>query len=89
MRSISFTAALVTSKAWGAHYFDQQEMVHLKMNDNNKFKVMQLTDLHLGEPGQHKSDEETLILIDSLLFKEKPDFVAITGDIVSGQGWDR
>lgn len=34
-------------------------------------------------------DKETIHLVDNLIIKERPDFVAITGDIVSGQGWDR
>ena len=28
-------------------------------------------------------------MIKSLIGKEQPDFIAITGDVVSGQAWDR
>jgi len=59
------------------------------MNDDNRFVVMQLTDLHLGEIGNSHSDHETVHFIRSLVAKENPDFIAITGDIVSGQAWDR
>ena len=50
---------------------------------------MQLTDLHFGEPNKSELDTSTLQMIINLIEKEKPDFIAITGDLVSGQGWDR
>ena len=72
------------------HYFDGMDRVHLRMNRDNHFKVMQLTDLHFGEDQTSgELDHDTLHMIRSLIGKEKPDFIAITGDIVSGQAWDR
>eukprot|EP00353_Schmidingerella_taraikaensis_P002802 CAMPEP_0185582124 /NCGR_PEP_ID=MMETSP0434-20130131/19878_1 /TAXON_ID=626734 ORGANISM="Favella taraikaensis, Strain Fe Narragansett Bay" /NCGR_SAMPLE_ID=MMETSP0434 /ASSEMBLY_ACC=CAM_ASM_000379 /LENGTH=260 /DNA_ID=CAMNT_0028200849 /DNA_START=55 /DNA_END=837 /DNA_ORIENTATION=+ len=82
-------AALSVECALAAHYFDSLDRVHLKMNDDNRFIVMQLTDLHFGEIHNTHLDHETLHFIRSLVGKEKPDFIAITGDIVSGQAWDR
>lgn len=80
--------ALTCKQALAKHYFDGMGRVHLKMNDDNHFKVMQLTDLHLGESRLHL-DYETLTMIEHLIDKEQPDFIAITGDIVSGQAWDQ
>ena len=89
MRTFSAAVALCAQVAFADHYFDGMGRLHLRMNDNNRFKVMQFTDLHFGEPRQAALDEETIILIKSLITKEKPDFIAVTGDIVSGQSWDR
>ena len=47
---------------------------------------MQLTDLHFGE--DPKADEKTVDEIQDMIRKEQPDFVAVTGDIVSGFAWD-
>ena len=48
----TFTAALAfgAQVALADHYFDGMGRLHLRMNDNNRFKVMQFTDLHFGEP---------------------------------------
>jgi len=89
MRTFGIMAALSVECALAAHYFDSLDRVHLKMNDDNRFIVMQLTDLHFGEIHNTHLDHETLHFIRSLVGKEKPDFIAITGDIVSGQAWDR
>ena len=48
---------------------------------------MQLTDLHFGE--DNEGDERTIDEIKQLIRKETPDFVAVTGDIVSGFAWDQ
>ena len=50
---------------------------------NGKFRIVQLTDLHLGEDPDR--DAQTVQMIKNLISKENPDFVAITGDVVSGQ----
>ena len=59
----------------------------MQFNDDNHFKIIQLTDIHLGE--RHDLDAKTGHLIKDLLVKEKPDFIAITGDWVSGYKWDQ
>ena len=59
-----------------------EDDVRLKFNQDNKFKIMQLTDLSIGE--DYDLVAETVNLIDDMIQKEQPDFVAITGDIVDG-----
>jgi predicted MPP superfamily phosphohydrolase len=83
------SVALGAQVALASHYFDGLNRVHLRMNNDNRFKILQLTDLHLGEVGMGHLDAETLHMIRSLCEKERPDFVAITGDLISGQAWDR
>lgn len=46
---------------------------------------MQLTDLHYGEGPE--TDHLTDLAIKTLLDFEKPDFVANTGDVLSGYNW--
>lgn len=87
MRTFAIVAALAAC-ASADHYFDGLDRVHLRFDKDNHFKIMQLTDLHLGESGQGMYDITTLNMIGSFIEKERPDFVAITGDIVSGQSWD-
>lgn len=85
MRNLfTLVAAIGAQTAFAEHYFDGLNRLHLKMNTDNHFKVMQLTDLHMGEVDQSHLDHETLTMIRSLIGKEQPDFVAITGDVVSG-----
>jgi|LauGreDrversion4_2_1035121.scaffolds.fasta_scaffold426260_2 hypothetical protein len=55
----------------------------LVLNDNNKFKIMQITDLHLGE--NRDNDVSTIMMIKMIQEKEDVDFIAVTGDLVSGQ----
>jgi predicted MPP superfamily phosphohydrolase len=43
---------------------------------------MQLTDLHLGEDWH--LDQKTMTMVSEMIDKEQPDFIAVTGDIVSG-----
>ena len=79
---------MCAQEALADHYFDGLERLHLRMNPDNRFKIMQLTDLHFGELGQSSNDSLTLGMIRQMIEKEQPDFVAITGDLVSGQAWD-
>jgi len=53
------------------------------LQTNGSFKIVQLTDLHLGE--DHDATQMTLDFIAGVIHRETPDFVAITGDLVSGQ----
>ena len=71
MRNLfTLVAAIGAQTAFAEHYFDGLNRLHLKMNQDNHFKVMQLTDLHLGEVGQSHLDHETLTMIRSLIGKE-------------------
>lgn len=60
-----------------------------RFNENGKFKIAQLTDIHI-HPGDVKSESvpDTILAV---LAKEKPDLVIMTGDIVTRkpalQGW--
>eukprot|EP00823_Brevimastigomonas_motovehiculus_P002434 TRINITY_DN148_c1_g1_i1.p1 TRINITY_DN148_c1_g1~~TRINITY_DN148_c1_g1_i1.p1 ORF type:complete len:365 (-),score=102.22 TRINITY_DN148_c1_g1_i1:219-1313(-) len=54
----------------------------LRFKPNGTFRILQLTDLHFGE--DVAKDANTTQLIVSLLKWEQPDFVMMTGDMVSG-----
>lgn len=70
-----------------------------RIKKNGKFKILQLSDLHLStgvgacrdaEPKGHNggkcdADPRTLEFAARLLDEEKPDFVALTGDQVNGE----
>ncbi|KAI1765897.1 calcineurin-like phosphoesterase [Hypoxylon sp. FL1150] len=69
-----------------------------RVNDNGKFKIMQLADLHLStgvghcrdavpdeyEGGPCMADLRTLDFVSRLLDEEKPDLVVLSGDQVNG-----
>lgn len=69
-----------------------------RVNDNGKFKIMQLADLHLStgvghcrdavpdeyEGGACMADLRTLDFVSKLLDDEKPDLVVLSGDQVNG-----
>ncbi|KAJ5905385.1 uncharacterized protein N7473_002301 [Penicillium subrubescens] len=71
-----------------------------RINDNGRFKVMQLADMHLSTglgscrdpvpaelvPGQKcEADPRTLEFVERLLDEEKPDMVILSGDQVNGE----
>ncbi|KAK8793460.1 hypothetical protein WA158_004819 [Blastocystis sp. Blastoise] len=58
----------------------------LHVDENGAFKITQFTDLHYGD-GDH--DDETTQIMRTILKTENPDFVAFTGDMVAGYGWDK
>ena len=60
--------------------------MHLRLDNNNKFRIMQLTDLHFAE--DRNRDLQTISMIREIIRKEDPDFIAITGDLISGQMYD-
>ena len=72
--------------AFAESYIDHNGNINLKFDRQGKFKIMQLTDLHFGE--NMEADEKTVEEIQDMIRKEEPDFVAVTGDIVSGFAWD-
>jgi len=45
------------------------------------FRIMQLTDLHLVRVDGTGPEQETLDMVRDLILEEKPDFIAITGDL--------
>jgi len=70
-----------------------------RINDNGKFKIMQVADLHLStgtgicrdeEPkglngGNCEADPRTLEFVGRLLDEEKPDLVILSGDQINGE----
>ncbi|KAH8427972.1 metallophosphoesterase family protein [Aspergillus melleus] len=71
-----------------------------RINDNGRFKIMQLADLHLSTglghcrdpvpaelvPGQKcEADTRTLEFVERLLDEEQPDMVVMSGDQVNGE----
>ena len=68
------------------HYKDNHGRMHLKLDKNNGYRIMQLTDLHFGE--DEDRDTKTIQMVKELIRKEQPDFLAVTGDLISGQMYD-
>ena len=51
--------------------------------DGRDFKVLQFTDVHIGGGAfSHKKDAWAMNAIATMIRKEQPDFVVVTGDIV-------
>ena len=49
---------------------------------NEDFKVMQLTDIHIGGGfGSFSRDKKALNAVDAMIKAEKPDFIVVTGDM--------
>jgi len=69
----------------------------LRINENGKFKIVQLADLHLStgvghcrdalpgkDEGKCEADPRTLDFVTKILEEEKPDLVVLSGDQVNG-----
>ena len=54
---------------------------NVKVSFKENFRVMQLTDIHLSRVDGTGPEQETLEMIRELILAEKPDFIAITGDL--------
>lgn len=81
----------------GSPYEKQKHSLHI--NNDGKFKVLQVADLHLGTgPGVCRepeppadsgrkcdADPRTLAFVSSMLDEEKPDLVILSGDQVNGE----
>jgi hypothetical protein len=63
----------------------------LKFNKDGKFKIVQFTDIHLIIEHQDKT-EQAINVIETIIAKEKPDLVVLTGDVVTSddeiKGWE-
>ena len=59
----------------------------VKLNENNKLKIIQITDIHYGE--DERKDAATTKKLKELINWEKPDMAILTGDMVSGYAWDK
>ena len=66
-----------------------QNTESLKFNENGEFKILQFTDLH-WTPSSGKTSKTTETMR-SVIQKEKPDFIVLTGDLVTDEpakkGW--
>lgn len=58
----------------------------LKYRKDNTFKIVQLTDLHIGSLPHHEDDYKTFDLIDKAFKKLDADLVIITGDLIWSEG---
>lgn len=56
--------------------------VKLTFNQNDKFKIVQLTDLHIGADDGNEADAKTFQTITKVIEAEEPDLIAITGDLM-------
>lgn len=87
----------VTYRA-GAH-FQNPSIKNLQFKKNGKFKVLQVADIHFStgvgecrdpvpEESAHgcEADPRTLSFLNKVLDIEQPDFVALTGDQIFGEG---
>jgi predicted phosphodiesterase len=66
-------------------------MPKLKFNKDGKFKIAQFTDIHLIIEHKDKT-EQAINVIETVIAKEKPDLVVLTGDVVTSddeiKGWE-
>jgi len=58
-----------------------QNDIKLKFNKNGEFKIVQFTDTHIDL--EHKSNLQVYETVKGIIKIEKPDFVILTGDIVT------
>lgn len=56
--------------------------MQLRYNEEGKFNILQLTDLHLGRYPSNEKDEKTFMGIKNIVEKNSPDLLIFTGDIV-------
>ena len=56
--------------------------ISLRFRDNGTFRIVQFTDTHWANGGDR--DVQTRALMAAVLDEEAPDFVALTGDVISG-----
>ena len=58
----------------------------LKLGEDGKFTILQLTDLHIGSMPFHEHDLLTFQHIKDMTEKVNPDLVVITGDLIWSEG---
>lgn len=57
----------------------------LRFSQDKKFKILQLTDLHLSN---FTNDENSIDIARVLIRETKPNLVVFTGDLVNDYSWD-
>jgi len=63
-------------------------MKHLNFNKDGKFRICQVTDIHLGGFERAATDTQTLEMIRKAITFEKPDLLVVTGDMSNNKGND-
>ncbi|MBO3445471.1 metallophosphoesterase family protein [Clostridium sp. CCUG 7971] len=58
----------------------------LKYRNDNTFRIIQMTDLHIGSLPHHEDDYKTFHLIDKAIERLDADLVVITGDLIWTEG---
>ncbi|KAI2496688.1 acid phosphatase [Fragilaria crotonensis] len=75
-----------------AHRVDIKDKPTLSFNEHGLFKILQLTDLHLGEAPSSdwgpEADRKTLALIRALTEFESPDLIVLGGDQITANNID-
>ena len=86
-RNFSWTVGLALSSPWAV--FAGAKGEPLKFNASGKFKIVQFTDIHWKDGS--KNGTKIVQLMEGVLDAERPDFVILTGDIVTSkpcaEGW--
>jgi len=83
---IGSEVALLAPKSEGNPY-DAPALIKTK-NPDSDWKVLQFTDMHLSHANSGKNNKNTITLnkyIETIM-REKPDFVVLTGDIITSTG---
>lgn len=74
-------------------FFATREKPMLRFDEWGRFKIVQLTDLHLGEDPftdwAPRADRKTFAVIRRILHWEKPDLVILSGDLLTANNIDR
>ncbi|KGX85862.1 metallophosphoesterase family protein [Pontibacillus litoralis] len=60
--------------------------MELRLKENNPFKILQLTDLHIGSVPFDQYDSRTFQHIKEMTEMTNPDLVVITGDLIWSEG---
>ena len=79
MKRLLILAALVA-----ASFSFAQAKQPLRFNNDGQFKIMQFTDLHFVST-RPEEVAKTFARMDFIVEAEKPDFIAITGDVIFGK----
>ncbi|GIN56128.1 metallophosphoesterase family protein [Lederbergia ruris] len=58
----------------------------LKFREDQSFKIIQLTDLHIGGEENHPPDQKTFRVIYETIKHENPDLIVVTGDLIWSEG---
>ncbi|KAI2489794.1 acid phosphatase [Fragilaria crotonensis] len=86
------TLAIFAFSTIYAHRVDIKDKPTLSFNEHGLFKILQLTDLHLGEAPSSdwgpEADRKTLALIRALTEFESPDLIVLGGDQITANNID-